>query len=97
MFLNIVIVSIGCLFNFYLDLLSPSSYLSLLCTLRLFSRIKSKIIGFHGKAPRERATANGKTVKVKQGKTHPHLHAVGELVVHAPSGIVSHPKDKRLS
>ena len=26
----------------------------------------------------------------------PHLHAVGQLVVHPPSRIVSHPKDKKL-
>jgi hypothetical protein len=26
----------------------------------------------------------------------PHLHAVGYLVVHLPSRIVSHPKDKKL-
>ena len=26
----------------------------------------------------------------------PHLHAIGQLVVHPPSRIVSHPKDKKL-
>ena len=27
----------------------------------------------------------------------PHLHAVGQFVVHLPSSIVSHPKDNKLS